>query len=400
MAGSRKQSAMERLARTGKGMELWWDSNPLIYEAWCAKFLAAVPEDQREQLAEQLKAMWNEGANPNDWVFRGVTTNPPLTKAAFEYVKDEGISIIKDARRNHPSLGYREVAWEAYKAASQKGARRYLPLFEGSGYRFGFVCAQVDPALCKDTAEMVRQGLELWKLAPNVMIKVPASRAGVAAMRILTTLGVPINATLSFTLPQIMAVARAVKEGKQLGEKLGICYDKWRAVITLMIGRFEDAAIFREQAAQKGIQLTDELKRWSGIAVARKACQLLAEGNYPCKLLIASSRVGPTVDGQQRIWHIEGVVGRDVVYTMNPELIQSFMLLYSDRPIETELSKNEIPQTVMEQLLQAPYFAQAYSEDGIREEEFETIEPFVTTYRQFSGAMDDLASYVKKVLEG
>jgi transaldolase len=391
---------MERLARDGKGMELWWDSNPLIYEAWCAKFLAAVPEDQRGQLSEQLKAMWDEGASPNDWVFRGVTTNPPLTKAAFEYVKDEGISIIKEARRNHPSLGYREVAWEAYKAASQKGARRYLPLFEGSGYRFGFVCAQVDPALCKDTAEMVRQGLELWRLAPNVMIKVPASRAGVAAMRILTSMGVPINATLSFTLPQIMAVARAVKEGKELGEKSGIRYDKWRAVITLMIGRFEDAAIFREQAAQKGIQLTDELKRWSGIAVARKACQLIAEGGYPCKLLIASSRVGPTVDGQQRIWHIEGVVGRDLVYTMNPELIQSFMLLYADRPIETDLSRNEIPDSVMEQILQAPYFAQAYAEDGIREEDFETIEPFVTTYRQFSGAMDDLASYVKKVLEG
>lgn len=399
MGGNRKGGAMWRLAGTSEGMELWWDSNPLIYEAWCARFIASAPQGQQDELREELRGMWDAAADPTGWVFKGVTTNPPLTKAVFQdYLKDEGVSIIKDIRRGNPSLGHQEVAWEAYKEAARRGARRYLPLFERSEYRYGYVCAQVDPRLCSDAPAMVRQALELWALEPNIMIKVPASRAGVATMCILTALGVPTNATLSFTVPQIMAVARAVRKGKQLGEQLGTSYAKWRSVITFMVGRFEDAETFRSQATEKGIQLTDEMKRWSGIAIATKACRLLEDGGYPSKLLIASSRVGPTVGGQQRIWHIEQLAGRNIVYTMNPELIQAFMQLYANLPLENKSNQDPVPPAVLEQLLRVPYFARAYAEDGLREDEFDSLEPFVTTYRQFSGAMTSLESYVQSVL--
>ncbi|MGB9782345.1 MAG: transaldolase family protein [Moorellaceae bacterium] len=395
--GGCRESAMERLAQTSETMELWWDANPLIYEAWCARVLEAAPADLKEQLRAQLKRLWDEKLDPGDWVFKGVTTNPPLTKAVFEYCKDEGFSLLKEIHRRCPSLSAGEIAWEAYKEVSRRGARRYLPLFESSGYRYGFVCAQVDPRLCRNTPEMVRQALELWNLEANMMIKIPATRAGVAAMYLLTAMGVPTNATFSFTLPQIMAVARAVSEGRKLGEKLGVDYSRWRSVITFMIGRFEDAKTFQEQAAQKGIQLTEELKRWSGIAVAKKAARLLQEKGYPSKLLIASSRVGPEVEGQKQIWHIEYLAGGDLVYTMNPELIQSFLLLYFDRPLTARMEE-PVPGAVLEELLQVPYFARAYLEDGIPEEEFETLEPFTTAYEQFSRAMTDLESYAQGIM--
>ncbi len=94
---------------------------------------------------------------------------------------------------------------------------------------------------------MVRQALELKALQPNIMVKIPTTKAGVLAIYILTALGVPTNATLCYTLPQIMAVAEAVKQGKALGEKYGTDYSKWRSVITIMIGRFEDAKILKNK---------------------------------------------------------------------------------------------------------------------------------------------------------
>ncbi|TYP57862.1 transaldolase family protein [Thermosediminibacter litoriperuensis] len=391
-----KKSAMERLNSLSQDMELWWDSNPLIYEKWCSDFISSVDEDLKELISLQLKKLWDEKLEPGKWVFQGVTTNPPLTKAVFDNLKAEWEKIIRDIIKANPGMDYKQVTWEAYKEACKRGAERYLPLFEKSGYKYGYVSAQVDPRLFTDEKEMVRQALELKALQPNIMVKIPTTRSGVLAIFILTSLGVPTNATLCFTLPQIMAVAEAVKQGKAVGEKYGVDYSRWRSVITIMIGRFEDAKIFEQQAKERGIDLTEEMKRWAGIAITKKACRILSERNYPSKMLVASSRVSPKVNGIQCIWHIEKLAGCNLVYTMNPELIKSFMLLYLDRPIEDK-SKESVPDEVMEKLLKIPYFAEAYGEDTISPEEFENLEPTVTTYNQFSKAMVGLEEYVKSL---
>jgi len=293
-------------------------------------------------------------------------------------------------------MDHRQATWEAYKEACKRGAARYMPLFERSGYKNGYVSAQVDPRLFTDTRQMVGQGLELKALQPNIMVKIPATRAGVLAIYILTTLGIPTNATLCFTLPQIMAVAEAVKQGKETGEKYGTDYSRWRSVITNMIGRFEDAKIFAEQASEKGLELTEEMKRWSGIAITKKACRILAERNYPSKMLVASARVSPKINGVQHIWHIEKLAGCNLVFTMNPDLIKAFVLLYMDRPVEN-LSCEPVPEEVMAKLLKVPYFAEGYGEDTIKPEDFEKIEPTVTTYNQFSKAVTDLEEYVRSL---
>ncbi|MCF6096476.1 transaldolase family protein [Thermovorax subterraneus] len=391
-----KESAMERLAALSEKMELWWDSNPLIFENWRDDFVASSEGDLKEIFDMQLKKLWDEKADPDEWVLKGVTTNPPLTKAVFDILKPEWEKVIKDIIKANPGMDYKGVTWEAYKEACKRGAERYLPLFEKSNYKYGYVSAQVDPRLFTDEKEMLRQALELKALQPNIMVKIPATRAGVLAIFILTSLGIPTNATLCFTLPQIIAVAEAVRNGKAAGEKYGVDYSRWRSVITIMIGRFEDAKVFEQQAKERGIELTEEMKRWAGIAVTKKACKILKERNYPSKMLVASSRVSPRINGTQYIWHIEKLAGCDLVYTMNPELIKSFMTLYLDRPVENKCGET-VPDDVMEKLLQIPYFAEGYGEDTIRPEDFETLEPTVTTYNQFSKAVMELEEYVKSL---
>jgi transaldolase len=390
-----KPSAMERLNLTNEGMEVWWDSNPLIYETWCKKFLDNAPGDMKDLLKLQLEKMWNEKSDPMEWVFKGVTTNPPLTKAVFDKLSEEWNPIIKEIIASYPKKNYGEITWEAYKEACKRGAARYIPLYEKSGYKYGYVSAQVDPRHYKNPFEMVKQGVELRSLQPNIMVKIPGTQAGLLAIMILTSLGVPTNATLVFNLPQILGVAEAVKKGKEIGEKYGVDYSKWRSVITIMIGRFEDVKIFAEQAAQRGIELTDEMKRWAGIAVAKKAYKILAERKYPSKLLVASSRVSPKINGNQYIWHIEQLAGGNLVYTMNPELIEAFMVLYQERPIESKINE-PVPEEVLKQLLKIPYFSEGYGEDTIQPSDFENIEPTVFTYNQFSKAIEDLESFIGK----
>lgn len=389
-------SAMERLSKTSDDIELWWDSNPLVYEAWCRNFLESVPDKIKDLIKVQLKKLWDKNEDPSNWVFKGVTTNPPLTKAVFDVLQDEWTPIIKELIRLYPAMSCKQITWEAYKEACKRGAARYLSLYEKSGHTKGFVSAQVDPRLITEPFLMVKQALELRSLQPNIMVKVPATQSGILAILLLTALGVPTNATLCFNLPQIIAVAEAVKCGKKIGKSRGVNYSRWRSVITIMVGRFEDAKIFAEQAEERGIKLNDEMKRWAGLAVTKKAHKILAERNYPSKLLIASSRVSPIINGRQEIWHLEKLAGGNIVITMNPKLIQAFMLYYIDRPIESKIDE-PIPENVMTALLQIPYFAEGYGEDTIKQEDFESLEPTRTTYTQFSNAMLDLENYIETI---
>ena len=263
-------SAMERLSKTSDGIELWWDSNPLIYEIWCKRFLESVPNKIKDLVSVQLKRLWDEEEDPENWVFSGVTTNPPLTAAVFNDLRYEWALVVKELVKLYPALDHKQITWEAYKEACKRGSARYINLYNKSGCTKGFVSAQVDPRLLTEPLIMVKQAIELRSLNQNIMVKIPATQSGLLSIFLLTALGVPTNATLCFTMPQIMAVANAVKRGREIGKSHGVEYYGWRSVITLMIGRFEDEKIFIEQAEERGIELTEEMKRWAGLAIAKK----------------------------------------------------------------------------------------------------------------------------------
>jgi transaldolase len=67
------------------------------------------------------------------------------------------------------------VFWETYKEIVKRGAEEYMPTFEASNYKYGFISGQVDPRIRHDVDRMVAQGVELHALSPNVMIKVPGT---------------------------------------------------------------------------------------------------------------------------------------------------------------------------------------------------------------------------------
>ncbi|MFZ5802557.1 MAG: bifunctional transaldolase/phosoglucose isomerase [Candidatus Omnitrophota bacterium] len=146
---------------------------------------------------------------------RGVTSNPTIFEKAI----------------NHPQSDYaREIAHRVQKGSSalqiydalsiadiQKACDLFLPVFKDSRGADGFVSLEVVPTLAHDENATVVQALRLHATVkrPNLMIKVPATAAGVHATRRLIARGISVNATLIFSVRQYREIAVAYQEGLQ-----------------------------------------------------------------------------------------------------------------------------------------------------------------------------------------
>ena len=386
-----KQSAIERLSNTSEGMEVWWDSSPLIFKSWAQKVLEKTEPAYKETMEKQLDKLFNFD-KPDEIVFDGVTTNPRLTSKVLELIPDDVNPIVDKMIKENPAKTDYEIAWEVYKAITAEGTKLYMPLFEKSKYKRGYVSAQVDPNQITNIREMLRQGLELKKLGDNIMIKCPGSKEGIYVIQLLTSVGIPTNSTLVFNVPEAIAVAEAVKKGHELGKSKGVDYSKWRSVITIMLARFEDMPEFKESAKSVGIEFTDELKRWAGIAVAKKALSILNDpkNNYISKLLLCSTRIGPTPDV---VYHIEKIAGANMVFTINPEMIDDFSRLYREKDVICSWQE-PVPKNILDKLLKIPYFQAGYDVNGIKDDDFINQPSFVYTANEFRGSMKFIESYV------
>ena len=78
-----EKNLFEKLVELSPGMEIWWDSSPVIFDNWCKKMLAKATPQDAPALKRQFSRMVNEN-NPESQLFRGVTTNPPLSLQAIQ----------------------------------------------------------------------------------------------------------------------------------------------------------------------------------------------------------------------------------------------------------------------------------------------------------------------------
>lgn len=395
MAGASSPSVIETLAKTSPGLEVWWDSSPLIYPKWVEETAARVQDpDRRAVLAAQLRRL-HDPANPQANVIVGVTTNPPLSLQAIQKDQARWDAWVDEQIRANPKITKQELFWKTYMQVIGLGATEFQGVFECSGYKLGYLSGQVDPRVLEDTDVMVRQGQMLNGAYRNVMVKMPGTKQGIEGIRRLAAMGIPTNATLTFVVPQLIAVAEAVKAGVAEARAKGVDLSKWRAVCTMMLGRFEDAKEFRRQAESLGIELTESDLRWAGTAIFKKAYRLYKERGYEAKMLAASMRPGPTVDGRRRVRHVEALAGGDVVLTIFPNIFEAMLFNYEPEEMRSHIDE-EVPAEVLEKLLRIPYFAQGYDEHGIAPEDFKTHPAVVETATSFAQATTDLEDYCAK----
>ena len=395
-----ERNFFERLVDVSPGMEIWWDSSPLVFENWCKKMLAKADPGDRDLLQKQFDRMYDK-ENPRNQLFRGVTTNPPLSLQAVQNDLPDWEKVAQDILAENPGLDKEGLFWELYKTVVRVGSEMYLPLFEASGYKEGYLSGQVDPRSVFDKEDMIRQAEEIAAINPNVMVKVPGSKQGYEVIELLTAKGIPTNNTLTFVLSQLVDCANSVKRGLETAKKNGVDLSKWRSVITHMEGRFGNLGGLKDFADEVGVELTDGEIRLAELAIFKKAYKYLIDNDLPSKMLSCSLIIGPTIDGQDRIWHLEEKAGANTVVTCPPTFIDKVLFLPGVEKISFEKDRilQDIPRDVMDKLMRVPYFEKGYAEDGYSRDEYNSHPALQKTAEQFSNATEAMVDFAGRCLE-
>jgi transaldolase len=394
-----EKNLFEKLVEVSPGMEIWWDSSPVIFNNWCRKMLDKTAPENREIMQAQFDRMFDE-SSPETQLFRGVTTNPALSLQAINDDPPYWKNVAKDIVAENPGIDKEALFWNLYREVVKRGSDMYLPLFEKTGFKEGYLSGQVDPRSVFDKDAMLEQALDIATINPNVMIKIPGSGEGYEVIEELTARGISTNNTLSFIVPQLVDCAESVKRGLEKAKKNGVDLSKWRSVITHMEGRFGDLGGLRDAAAEQGIELSEGEVRQAELAIFKKAYKYLEDNNLPSKMLSCSLKIGPTVNGQKRIWHLEEKTGANVVVTCPPSFIDAVMNFEGEKDIvfAEDRIHAETPTDVMDKLMRIPYFERGYAIDGYARDEYNTHPALQRTAEQFSKATEEMVAFAASCL--
>jgi transaldolase len=204
-------------------------------------------------------------------------------------------------------------------------------------------------------------------------------------MEVATYRGVSINATVSFTVPQAIAVAEAIERGLERREAEGLDVSQIGSVCTIMVGRLDDW--LKAVAARDSIMVDPGIFEWAGVAVFKRAYEIFLERGFRTRLLSAAFR---------NHMHWSQLVGGDVV--ISPPFEWQVRLNASG--IEPE-PRIDLP--VSSGVLNALHdgfadFRRAYGSDPMSVGEFEGFGATRRTMRQFLGACAELEAQVRDVL--
>ena len=155
---------------------------------------------------EELKYAINHGAV-------GATSNPVIAGEVLGKEMHFWQDRIKQIIDEMSTATEDDITWKVIEEMSVKGAQLLEPVFNSGDGKQGRLSIQTDPKFCRNTRLIVEQAVHLNSLAPNIIVKIPVTSAGVSAIEEATFRGVSINATVSFALPQAIAVAEAVERG-------------------------------------------------------------------------------------------------------------------------------------------------------------------------------------------
>ncbi len=211
-------------------------------------------------------------------VIKGATSNPSIFASAI-IVSDAYREQLKLLEGLNPKEKYEALAIEDIKLAAQA----LFPCYEVG--KDGYISMEVDPFLCDDTEGTVAEAKRLFAAIgePNVMIKVPATDAGYAAMEELLSTGISVNATLVFSPEQARRCLKAMKHGLDIFENSG--GRRAEGVISVFVSRFD--RLLDPLLEEKGVEPSQ-----TGILNAANIYNIVEHNHTPgIRTLFASTSV-------------------------------------------------------------------------------------------------------------
>lgn len=332
--------------------------------------------------------LWNDSCSIQELTYAidhgaaGATSNPVIAGEVLGKEMHLWQDRIKGIINELPAATEDEIAWRLVEEMSVKAAELLMPVFEKEKGKKGRLSIQTDPKYYRDTDRIVEQAVYFDSLAPNIIVKIPVSKAGVAAIEEATYRGVSINATICFSVPQALAVAQAVERGLTRREQEGRDISRMGPVCTIMVGRVDDW--LKVVANRDDIVTEPAYFEWAGVAVMKKAYRIYQERGYRLRLLSAATR---------NHMHWSEFIGADAVVTLTHE----WQVRFNGSDVEAvSRIDNPVSKEIIEGLSEKfADFRRAYDENGMAVEAFDTFGPNVRTLRQFIDGYQSLVSIVR-----
>lgn len=335
--------------------------------------------------------LWNDSANPRELAESltfgavGATCNPVIALTAIKSDEATWRHRIAALAQERPTASEDEIGWAVVAELSIAAARLLEPVFEHHNGRNGRLSIQTDPRHHRNTEALIEQAITFHRLATNMIVKIPATSAGIAAMEEATYRGVSINATVSFTVPQALAVGEAIERGLRRREADRLDVATMGPVCTIMVGRLDD---WMKVAGERQRSTIDPgYYEWTGVAAFKKAYRIYQERGYRTRLLSAAFR---------NRMHWSELIGGDLVISP-PFGWQQRLNASGYRP------EPRIDEPVQPSIVDALYdglaqFRMAYDEDGMTVAEFDNYGATRRTLRQFLTATNELEALVRDVV--
>jgi transaldolase / glucose-6-phosphate isomerase len=265
---------------------------------------------------------------------KGITSNPSIFEKAIGE-SDEYIGALKqfEAQADH---SISEI-YEHLAIADIRAAADVLRLvYEQTQGRDGYISLECSPYLANDTEATMDEALRLWAAVerPNLMVKVPATPAGIPAIRQLTGRGLNINITLLFSVAVYEQVVDAYISGLEDLKRAGGHVSRIGSVASIFVSRI-DVAIDKRLDKLGDKRVADRLRGKAAIANAKLAYvrykalfsgsrwqSLAATGAKTQRLLWASTSTKSPA--YKDTMYVEALIGRDTVDTIPPATMDAF----------------------------------------------------------------------------
>jgi transaldolase len=325
---------------------------------------------------------WHDSADPDELrkglehSATGVTTNPLLTSRTLRGRPDIWADALKAVPKD---VATERRAEELMSHVVKRAAQMLLPQHEATKGRLGYVCGQVNPARAGDRETMLAMARRYHAWAPNIAVKLPATAAALDVLEDCVAEGITITATVSFTVPQVLAIAERHRKGsiraRSAGKTPGHCF------AVLMVGRLDD--YLREVAHDRRAVVEESDIRQAGLAVAKRAHTLFKERGYEAVILPAALR---------GIYHMTELAGAEMVMSIAPNI--QAQLLEPGVPRDLRIDR-PVPTDAIRRLETIPEFVKAYEPNGMAPEDFITYGPTQRTLAQFLDAGWSLIEGIK-----
>ncbi len=331
---------------------------------------------------------WNDSCSVEELQYAiargavGATSNPVIVLNVLHKEMHLWKDRINQVIRENPTWSEIQVGWQIYQELAVNGAKQLLPVHRREHNKFGRLSIQTDPAFYRNGSAILQQAEYFSSLAPNMQVKVPATKAGIGMVEEATYRGVNLNITVSFTVPQVIAAAEAVERGLKRREAEGKDVSTMSPVTTMMVGRTDDW--MKVLAKRDGIDINPDYLEWPGVACFKRAYGIFIARGYRARLLSAAYR---------NFYHWTEFVGGDVSLTLPYE----WQLKYNESGIKPVPRMQE---PVAEEILEALYtkipdFRRAYDENGMTVEEFDAFGATVRTLRAFIQGWHDFVAVIR-----